>query len=176
MIRKGDRVSEERLAGNVGGALRRGDVLLRPTGYWTPAVHDLLGYLSGRLDRVPAVLGVDDAGRELVTYLPGEVIDIDTEALSVPRIVSLARWARRFHDVVAGYGTPARRPGPWRYFPVLGATIIGIGQALAVSRSAVLSALDPGRRRTRPIEGCRQGSRSRPAARSRPAVRRCCER
>ena len=32
--------------GNVGGAVRVGDTVRRPTGPWTPAVHELLEFLA----------------------------------------------------------------------------------------------------------------------------------
>jgi len=114
--------TEEPLAGgNVGGAVRVGDTVRRPTGPWTPAVHALLDYLATRLPFVPRVLGIDEQGREMLSYLPGRVIDTETEMLSVPRIWSLASWTRSFHDAVAGFS----HPGPWRYFPVANPTVIG---------------------------------------------------
>jgi len=114
--------AEEPLAGgNVGGAVRVGDTVRRPTGEWTPAVHALLNYLAGRLPCVPSVLGIDEQGREMLCYLPGLVIDLETEMLSLPQIRSVARWTRTFHDAVAGFA----HPGPWRYFPVANPTLIG---------------------------------------------------
>ena len=49
----------ERLpGGNVGGAVRIGSTVRRPTGPWTGAVHDLLRHLAGTaLPGVPRVLG-----------------------------------------------------------------------------------------------------------------------
>jgi hypothetical protein len=110
----------EHLPGNVGGAWRVGDVVHRATGPWTPAVHALLAHVDGLVPHVPRVLGTDDEGRELLTYLPGRVVDIDTEELTEPQIVSVVTWARRFHDAVTGF----RHPGPWR-FPPLGDELVG---------------------------------------------------
>lgn len=95
--------------GNVGDVVRIGDTVRRPIGHWTPAVHALLAHLAGT-PGVPAVLGRDARGREIVEFLPGEVIDVDTELLALPRLRSLAGWARRFHRDVAGF----RHDGPWR--------------------------------------------------------------
>jgi Phosphotransferase enzyme family len=100
--------------GNVGGAVRLGNTVRRQPGPWTPAVHALLNYLHGRVPAIPRVLGTDDQDREILSYLPGRVINIDTERLSEGQIVSLVRWTRGFHDAVAGF----THPGPWRYFPV----------------------------------------------------------
>jgi hypothetical protein len=112
---------EVHLAGNVGGAVRVGDTLHRPTGPWTPAVHALLGHLATRLPNVPRVLGCDEQGREVLSYLPGRVIDQDRETLSTAQIVSVVRWTRAFHEAVAGFS----HPGPWRYFPVAEPSLIG---------------------------------------------------
>jgi Phosphotransferase enzyme family len=113
---------EQRLVGgNVGGAVRVGNTVRRATGPWTPAVHALLGHLAPRVPHVPTVLGFDERGREILTYLPGRVVDNDTEHLTVGQIVSVVRWTRAFHAAVAGFV----HPGPWRYFPIERPTLIG---------------------------------------------------
>lgn len=99
--------------GNVGGAVRIGDTVRRPTGPWTPAVHELLAHLEAAgLDGVPRVLGIDDAGREILSYLPGEGADVDPETLSDQLLAEAAQWLRRFHDTVREF----RPLGPvqWR--------------------------------------------------------------
>ncbi|MDQ6938201.1 MAG: phosphotransferase [Actinomycetota bacterium] len=111
----------ERLpGGNVGGAWRVGDTVRRTPGPWTPAVHALLEYLGPRLDHVPAVLGYDERGREVLSYLPGHLVDIDTETLTEPQLDSLLAWTRSFHAAVAGF----RHPGPWRFFDVGVTTLV----------------------------------------------------
>jgi Ser/Thr protein kinase RdoA (MazF antagonist) len=70
---------------------------------------------------VPEVLGFDDRGREVLSYLPGTVIDVRTEALTLARLAALAAWTRAFHAAVAGFA----HPGPWRYPPLAGPTLIG---------------------------------------------------
>ena len=109
------------LPGNVGGAVRIGDTVHRGTGIWTEAVHALLDYLSTRVPGVPAVLGYDEHGREVLSYLHGRVVDIDTELLSREQIVSVVSWTREFHQAVAGFS----HPGPWRYFRVAEPSLIG---------------------------------------------------
>lgn len=112
----------ERLpGGNVGGAVRIGSTVRRPTGPWTPAVHAVLGHLAGAgLAAVPRVVGIDARGREVLDYLPGEVIDVDVELLSAPRLASLARWLRGLHESMAGF----EHPGPWRFFGAEAPTLI----------------------------------------------------
>ena len=109
--------------GNVGGAVRIGNTVRRRTGPWTPAVHALLGYLAPRVPHVPLVMGFDDQGREVLSYLPGHVVDIGTGAstLSVAQVVSVVRWTRAFHDAVADFS----HSGPWRFFPVARPSMIG---------------------------------------------------
>jgi Ser/Thr protein kinase RdoA (MazF antagonist) len=111
--------SGEWLAGNSGGAFLVGDTVRRPTGPWTPAVHALLDYLRPRLAGVPAVLGFDDAGREVLSYLPGRVIDIHAELLTSAQLRSVARWTRSFHEAVIGFA----HPGPWR-FPAIDSPVL----------------------------------------------------
>lgn len=97
----------------MGGAVRIGDTVRRPTGPWTPAVHALLRHLEDAgLDGVPHVLGMDDAGREILTFLPGRGIDVDSEVLSDELLATGARWLRRFHDAVRTYRP--RGPVAWR--------------------------------------------------------------
>lgn len=104
----------ERLpGGNVGGAVRIGGSVRRPTGPWTPAVHALLGHVArAGLRAVPRVHGIDARGREALDYLPGEVIDLDAELLSPARLAALGRWLRDLHAAASGFD----HPGPWRFF------------------------------------------------------------
>lgn len=102
----------ERLAGgNVGGAVRIGPTVRRTTGPWTPAVHALLAHLArAGLVEVPRVLGVDELGREVLSHLPGRVVDVDAETPATPLLTDAMRWLRRYHDVVDGFV----HPSPWR--------------------------------------------------------------
>lgn len=97
--------------GNVGGAVRIGPTVRRPVGAWTPAVHSLLGSLRARgLTEVPRVLGVDARDREVLSYLPGRVLDIDSELPSEALLADAMRWLRRFHEAVS----EVQVAGPWR--------------------------------------------------------------
>ncbi len=87
-------------------AAHRRDRPPRPTGPWTPSVHRLLEHVHERgLRAVPRVLGTDARGREVLTYLPGRIVDVDEELLTDAQLADLARWA-----AVA----PRRRRGPRR--------------------------------------------------------------
>ena len=104
----------EHLPGGSGGVWRDDDPELgptvhRPTGPWTPAVHDVLIHLrDAGLDGVPRPLGFDSDGREVLTYLPGRTVDVDTEAAPDAVLTAAARWLRRFHDTVRAYDPGSR--------------------------------------------------------------------
>lgn len=107
--------------GNVGGAVRIGRTVRRPAGPWTPAVHRLLTHLHERgLRGVPQVLGLDARGREMLTYLPGTVVDVDTELLTDARLEDLTQWTRDLHAAVDGF----RDDGPWRFWGVAAPTLV----------------------------------------------------
>jgi len=105
----------------VGGAWRIGGTVHRAAGPWTAAVHALLGFLASRLEHTPRVLGFDEQGREVLTFLPGRVAGTGTGLLTPGQIDSLVAWTRRFHAVVAGFD----HPGPWRCPRVPQASLIG---------------------------------------------------
>jgi len=112
----------ERLpGGNVGGAWRIGETVRRGTGPWTPAVHALLTHLGPRLAHVPTVLGYDERGREVLSYLPGRVVDVDIEMLTEAQLCSVVSWTRSFHEAVGNFA----HEGPWRFFDVNAPTLIG---------------------------------------------------
>jgi 8-oxo-dGTP diphosphatase len=103
----GDRLT----GGNVSGAVRIGPTVRRAVGSWTPAVHALLGHLHRcGLTGVPRVLGIDDRGREVLTFLTGRVPDVDSEVITEAALTSGMRWLRGFHDAVEG----AELDGSWR--------------------------------------------------------------
>jgi len=81
---------------------RVGDTLRRATGPWTPAVHALLRHLEAvGFDEAPRVLGIDEQGREILTFVEGEEATwSDDELLAIGRLV------RRYHDAVASFSPP----------------------------------------------------------------------
>ncbi len=105
-------MSEETLpGGNTDGAVRIGDVVCKPASAWTPTVHALLRHLErAGVAGVPRALGFDEQGRQMLTYLPGEVIgDRDPWPAWVyldSTLVQVGQWMRRIHDVTAGFIPP----------------------------------------------------------------------
>jgi hypothetical protein len=100
-------LNEEELAGGIiGGAQRVGDTVRRPTGEWTPAVHALLRHLERRgFAGAPRVLGIDEQGREILTYLDGEPGSLTfPEALHLETgVATFGRFVRAYHDAVADF-------------------------------------------------------------------------
>ena len=86
------------------GVVRVGDTVRRPTGPRSPFVHDLLRYLEDAgFGGAPKLLGVDEGGREILTFVEGEVPHGDSgRPLSDARLANSAEMIRRFHDATAG--------------------------------------------------------------------------
>lgn len=92
-----------------GGVVRVGDTVRRPAGPWTPAVHALLAHLhSAGFPGAPRPLGIDERGREILTFVHGTVawpggfglLDSDDQLRRVARLI------RDFHQAVAGFTPP----------------------------------------------------------------------
>ncbi|MFD7653076.1 aminoglycoside phosphotransferase family protein [Actinosynnema sp. NPDC059797] len=97
-------MEEEPLTGGgLNEVVRIGATVRRPTGPWTPNVHRLLEHLAP-LGLSPVPLGIDERGREVLSYLEGEVAHPPLpEAVRSDRVlVEVARLARRLHDASAG--------------------------------------------------------------------------
>lgn len=87
--------------GNMGPVVRHGDTVRRITGPWTAAVHKLLGaYEHAGVAQVPEVQGVDDQDREILTFIPGEVLAWQApEVLWDPaHLTAAAVLLRNLHD------------------------------------------------------------------------------
>ena len=66
---------EQRLGGgrSTKGVVRIGETVRRPAGPWTPTIHAFLRHLrASGFTAAPEVLGFDDQGREILSYVPGE--------------------------------------------------------------------------------------------------------
>ena len=106
-------MSEVTLAGgNTTGAVLIDGVVHKRASPWTPSVHAVLRYLEDAgFESAPRALGIDDQGREMLTYLPGETIG-DREpwpawASADSMLIQVGRWLRRLHDLTAGFPAPA---------------------------------------------------------------------
>jgi Ser/Thr protein kinase RdoA (MazF antagonist) len=96
------------------GIRRRGDQIWRPTGPWTPAVHEYLRHLEAAgFDGAPRVLGTDGEF-EILTYIEGEVAadphwrpgfehHLPGYAMTAESLRASAVLLRQLHDAAAGF-------------------------------------------------------------------------
>jgi hypothetical protein len=85
------------------GVVRVGETVRRPLSARSEYVQAVLEHLeSAGFDGAPRLLGIDEQGREVLTYIPGEVVVAAPAGLSDVRLTSAARLIRRFHDATAG--------------------------------------------------------------------------
>ncbi|MEN3358765.1 MAG: hypothetical protein V7637_2747 [Mycobacteriales bacterium] len=120
----------ERLAGgNAGGTVRVGQTVRRVAGPWTPAVHALLAHLAAKgFVGSPRPLGLDECGRDVVSFLPGLTVGDRrpwpawTHADGT--LDQVARWLRSYHETVADFVPPPgavwREGGTWRPDSIIG--------------------------------------------------------
>jgi hypothetical protein len=88
------------------GVVRIGNTVRRPQGKHSPLVHAVLKHLEQQgFDGAPRFLGIDERGREILTYIDGEVANRPHPAwlAEESRLVSLARLVRRLDDAMAGF-------------------------------------------------------------------------
>jgi hypothetical protein len=87
-----------------------GETVRRATGPWTPAVHSLLRHLQSiGFDGSPRVLGFDEKGREVLTYLHGEAGSMMPQPAYMwtdETLAAAARLVRRYHDAVGWFVPP----------------------------------------------------------------------
>jgi hypothetical protein len=100
--------TEEPLAGLVSAVVRVGYEVrreLRPT---SPAVHALLRHLEqAGFDGAPRFLGIDDKGRERLTFAEGETyLRATRDTIPDRTLPSVGQFIRRYHDAVDGFVLP----------------------------------------------------------------------
>ena len=105
------------------GIVRIGDTVRRPLRPFSLTVQAYLAHLrDAGFGGAPRPLGVDEQGREILSFVPGQVHrhPLPPEAAGDDVLVALARLIRKLHEASAGWvpppgaawgGTPARQ-GP----------------------------------------------------------------
>jgi hypothetical protein len=91
---------------NAGRVFRVGDTVRRPWRPTSPATQALLEHLEAvGFDGAPRFLGVDDSGREILSFVPGEAAlePVADWALADEALASVAQLLRRYHDAVASF-------------------------------------------------------------------------
>lgn len=111
---------EPLIGGNMSAVSRVGDTVRRTVGPWTPQVHFLLAHLRARgIHETPVPLGFDEQGREILSFIPGQVgHEPSAQIRSDAVLVAAARLLRRIHDATAeiahvfpaGWQAPVREP------------------------------------------------------------------
>jgi hypothetical protein len=99
---------------NAGLVSRVRDSVRRPWRPTSPATKALLDHLERvGFDGAPRFLGVDDRGREMLSFIPGDAaIELsEAWALTDEALVSVAELLRRYHDAVASFD-PTGHPWP----------------------------------------------------------------
>ena len=99
---------EEPLPGTFSSLAKVGNTVRRSTGPWTPAVHALLRHLERvGFNGAPRVLGVDDQGREVLAYIPGNVPRGPNPDIVTDRVLlEVGLLLRRYHEAVSGFSLP----------------------------------------------------------------------
>jgi hypothetical protein len=106
-VQIGDEISLA--GGNVTPVVRVGDTVRRIPGPWSPALHGLLGHLAGRgFDGAPRFRGLDAQGREILTFIAGEVGQYPLPAYmwSDAALTGAARLLRRYHAATRDFVPP----------------------------------------------------------------------
>jgi hypothetical protein len=100
-----------------GRVVKLGETVRRAAGPWTPTLQALLGHLQFKGFPAPRPLGVDEQGREVVSFLPGRASNWPwPEALlEVPGARQMGAFLKRYHQAVAGFAPPS--PNLWRHGP-----------------------------------------------------------
>lgn len=115
-----DDLGGELTGGNVNTVVRVGDTVRRTAGPWTPTIHALLAWVRAHgVSTVPTPLGIDDQGREILSYLPGQTAGWPVPAwVWEPQTAHAAgAMLRAWHDATQGFALggaawrmPAREP------------------------------------------------------------------
>lgn len=97
-----------------GLVVRVGDTVRKPSRPTGEATHALLQYLHDvGFDAAPQYLGVDNKGREVLSYVHGDAVTSPYPrwALTDAALTSVSELLRRYHEAVAGFDpTPYRWP------------------------------------------------------------------
>ncbi len=92
--------------GNVSTVMRVGNTVRRTMGQWSPSVHALLRHLEPKgFSGAPRFLGIDEQGREVLTFIDGEIGNYPLKAYmwSDEVLQEVAHMLRRLHDATADF-------------------------------------------------------------------------
>jgi hypothetical protein len=96
--------------------IRVGDTVRRVAGSSAPAVRALLVHLEAvGFDGAPRFLGIDEAGRDVLSWIDGDVPlpPYPAWARTEQALDDLGRLVRRLHDATAGFQLAEAAPADW---------------------------------------------------------------
>ena len=96
--------------GSGGAVVRVGDTVRRPRRDYSDSVNDFLGHLAAvGFDAAPVPLGIDDTGRDILTWVDGDVAipPFPRWAADDDLLLSVAHLQRRLHDAARSYQPPS---------------------------------------------------------------------
>jgi Ser/Thr protein kinase RdoA (MazF antagonist) len=109
-VDKADQVEIPLAGGDVTeGVVRAGDTVRRPVGPHSPLVHALLAHLElAGFEGAPRFLGIDGSGREVLSYIDGEVAGRPRPPwiADETRLASVGRLVRAYDDAAASFASP----------------------------------------------------------------------
>lgn len=98
---------EVKLAGgNVSGVYRSGDTVRRESKPESPNVHKLLKHLESKgFNHAPKFLGIDEKGREILTFMEGEAGNYPVKKYMWrdESLAAIANMFRLYHDAVSDF-------------------------------------------------------------------------
>ena len=99
--------NEERLTGgNVSNVYRSGDTVRRDSKPGSAKIHKLLKHIENKgFSKAPRFLGIDEKGREILTFIEGEVGNYPLKKYmwSNEVLVEIAKMLRQYHDTVSDF-------------------------------------------------------------------------
>ncbi len=97
--------------------VRIGETVRREAGPWTPTHQALLAHLQHKGFAAPVPLGLDDRGREVVSWLPGRASNWPwpPALLATEGARAVGALLKAYHAAVADFAPPA--PTVWRHGP-----------------------------------------------------------
>jgi Ser/Thr protein kinase RdoA (MazF antagonist) len=110
---------ERPLTGGIafGRVVQVGDTVRREAGPWTPTVFALLSHLRVKGFPAPTPLGIDEAGREILSFLPGRAANwpFPPALIATSGARQVGALLARYHAAVADFTPPS--PAVWRHGP-----------------------------------------------------------
>ncbi len=103
--------------GTLNSVVRVGDTVHRPSGPWTPTIHALLRHVRQRgFELAPEPLGLDELGREIISYVPGSTVGWSLPWPASMRdeglLVEMGAATARYHRAVADFRPAGTVPWP----------------------------------------------------------------